>query len=133
MTVGCLGGISFLVTSEQVKTLDRLQYNRSARISVHQRHAASGLAEFTGYDPATVTFDVRLDRTLGIYDVMEEAGKFETYMKDGRTVPLVIGNTIYGEYRWLVQSCALKAKYHDGQGDIIAADLTLSLLEYIRS
>lgn len=133
MTVGCLGTITFLVSAEQVKTLDKFSYSRDARIAVHQRHASSGLAEFTGYDPAKVTFEVRLDRTLGISDVMAEAGKFETYLCDGRAVPLVIGNVIYGEYRWLVQSCGIKAKHHDGQGDIIAADVSLTLMEYTRS
>lgn len=132
MVVGCLGQINFRVSSEYVQTIERMQYSRSARTAVHQRHNTSALTEFTGYDPAAITFDCYLDRSLGISDVMREADRFEEYMKEGRAVSFVLGNKIYGEYRWLIQSSKVVPVYYDGRGVVIAAKVTVSIIEYTR-
>jgi phage protein U len=132
MVVGCLGTINFRVSSDYVETVEKLQYSRSARYAVHQRHGTSALTEFVGYDPAAVSIDVVLDRTLGISDVMKEAGRFEEYMVQGKALPLVLGHKTYGEYRWTIQSCRIVPTHYNGSGDVIAAKITLSLQEYLR-
>lgn len=132
MVVGCLGTINFRVSADYVETVEKLQYSRAARYAVHQRHGTSALTEFVGYDPASVSIDVELDMTLGIADVMREAGRFEEYMVKGQALPLVLGHKTYGEYRWTIQSCRIVPTHFNGAGDVISAKVTLSLTEYLR-
>ena len=112
MQIGCLGDIVFEVSSKTIKTFDRMQWSGSARYSEHQRHLSHALTEFTGLDPDTISFDMVLSLYLGV-EPMAELVKLWNYERSGKAVPLVIGDKIYGKYRWTVKSHKTKMQTYD--------------------
>lgn len=66
MIVGCLGDITFAVFDGYVKTIKDMAQSVSARYTTHQRAGGKALAEFTGTDADTITFDIELSAYLGV-------------------------------------------------------------------
>lgn len=132
MIVGCLGDIIFEVSSETVETIDNAVWSGSARYSEHKRHGTDALTEFTGRDSDKFSFDITLSAYLGI-NPMVEIVKIWEYERNGKAVPLVIGNKGYGKYRWNIVSHKTKLQLYDNEGDVTSAVVTVSLQEYLRS
>lgn len=132
MQIGCLGDIVFEVSSKTIKTFDRMQWSGSARYSEHQRHLSHALTEFTGLDPDTISFEMVLSLYLGV-EPMAELVKLWTYERSGKAVPLVIGDKIYGKYRWTVKSHKTKMQTYDKRGNLTGATVSVELLEYLNT
>lgn len=133
MTIGCLGNdFQFSVSSDYVKTFNNLSLSASARYSTHARHGTTALTEFTGIDPAEISFDIYLDKSLGITDIMIEIDKLDRIMKNAEVRPLVIGNRSYGAYRWVVTSYKAVPQSYGGNGVVTSAKVSLTLKEYLR-
>lgn len=132
MTVGCLGDFQFSVSSDYVKTFTGLSLSASARYSTHARHGSTALVEFTGVDPAEISFDVYLDQTLGISDVMREVDKLRRITENAEVRPLVIGNRSYGGYRWVVTSYKVEPQSYGRYGAVTSAKVSLTLREYLK-
>ena len=64
---------------------------------------------------------------------MVEIVKIWEYERNGKAVPLVIGNKGYGKYRWNIVSHKTKLQLYDNEGDVTSAVVTVSLQEYLRS
>lgn len=132
MTVGCFGNFQFSVSSDYVRTFDSLSLSASARYSTHARHGSVGLLEFTGVEPAEISFEVYLDVSLGISDVMREVDKLGRMMKNGEVRALVIGNKSYGAYRWVLTNYKVVPRSYAGNGVVTSAKVSLTLKEYLR-
>ena len=132
MIVGCLGDVEFSVSSELVETFENLKWKGSARITSHERHLGGSLAEFTGSDAETVSFDFLLTEFLGMEDVQGALDKLRLYMENGRVLPLVIGPKSYGRYRWLIQSLDTSKNIFDGRGKLLSCMVSVSLIEYLK-
>lgn len=128
--IGCLGDIIFSVSSAMVQTLHDAKWSGSVRVSEHQRHNYHALTEFTGIDPDKFSFEMTLAAYLGS-DPMAEMVKIWTYEREFRPVPLIIGDKIYGKYRWTVQSHDNAFEHYDGNGNVIAVTVSVNLLEYV--
>ena len=128
--VGCLGDIIFEVSSDVIKTFKNMQWSGSARWSTHQRHLYHALTEFTGLDPDTMSFDITFSAYLGISPMVELA-KIWTYEREGKPLPLVIGEKAYGKYKWVITSHAVKMEHYDDNGDLLGATVSVKLLEYL--
>lgn len=129
MQVGSLGDIIFVVSEDIIKTLKEFEWGGSARIATHERHLDNALQEFTGIDPDTFSFSFTLSQYLGA-DPMSDIAKIFTYERTGKPVSLVIGTRPYGKYKWLIKSHKAKGKMFDGKGNMVSADVTVSLTEY---
>lgn len=127
--VGCLGDVPFMVSDEWVQTIDNAVWSGSAGYSAHKRHNYHSVTEFTGINADKFSFDITLAAYLGA-DVMGEIVKLWTYERNGQAVPLVLGEKIYGKYRWVIQSHSIKMEHYDGKGNLISAVVSLDLLEY---
>lgn len=130
MKVGMLGDIAFEVSDETVQTLNNLSWSGSARYASHQRHGTDVKTEFTGLDADKLQFDIVLSAYLGV-NPMEQIGKLWAYEREGRTLPLVLGNKVYGKWRWSLLKHNVKAKFFDGDGDLTHCTVTVNLQEYI--
>lgn len=130
--IGCLGDIAFTVSSSVIKTISKVQWSGSARYGEHQRHLAKTLLEFTGTAPDAISFEMILSVFLGVKP-SEEIEKLRAYQREGVTVPLVIGDTQYGDYRWVVQEYKVKMDNFDRHGNLIGATVSVNLTEYIRA
>ena len=132
MIVGCLGDVEFSVSSELVYTFENMKWSGGARIAKHDRHLAGSLAEFTGSEAETVSFDFVLSEYFGAKNVQQDLDKLRLYMENGRVLPLVIGTTSYGRYRWLIQSLGTSKNVFDGRGKLMSCSVSVSLIEYLK-
>ena len=115
MIVGCLGGIIFAVFDGYVKTIKDMVQSVSARYTTHQRAGGKALAEFTGTDADTITFDIELSAYLGVAP-SKQREILKGYVDNHTTLPFVLGNEVFGSYRWVIKSARFKTKYTDAFG-----------------
>ncbi len=130
MQTGSLGNIVFSVNSDKIETFNNLTWGSSAVIGSHQLHLGGNLAEFTGYNADTISFNIRISKYLGC-DPDEDIQKLLEFEKSGRALKLVIGRNVY-KHRWLIKSLKITAKHYDKLGNIIDADVAVSLTEYLK-
>lgn len=131
MIVGCLGDISFAVFDGYVNTIKDMVQSVSARYTAHQRAGGAALTEFTGTDAGTITFDIEMAAYLGISPTKERE-LLESYVRNGTTLPFVLGNICYGSYRWVIKSAKFKTLYTDAFGTPTWITASVSLQEYQR-
>lgn len=131
MTVGYLGDIVFTVAADKIETFNNASWGGSASYGTHQRHNGTTLLEFVGSDADTFSFDIKLSAELGV-DVMAEIKKILAAERKGEILRLVIGKKSYGRYRWVIKKHTVKLQYYDRCGNLTAADVSLSLTEYIK-
>ena len=131
MLVGCLGDISFAVFDSHVETIKNMVQNVSARYTTHQRAEGPALTEFTGTDAQTITFDIELAAYLGV-NPTKERERLQECVLNGTTLPFVLGNVVYGSYRWVIKSVKFKTLHTDAFGTPTWITASVSLLEYQR-
>ena len=105
MIVGCLGDLIFQVSSDTVLTVSNFVESASTRYAIHQRHNNSACLEYTGMDPDQLTFDIELSEYLG--------------------------RTVYGKWRWVIKSMAIKMKHTDKDGTWTHCTVSVTLMEYL--
>ncbi len=130
--VGCLGDIVFQVSADTVKTLNRVVSTSAARYSEHKRHLRKALVEFTGLDPETISFEVKLSVYWGV-DPNVDLDKITNYMNSGQPLAFTLGERSMGEYRWVIRNRKVKLEEFDGRGNLIGATVEINLLEYLKS
>ena len=131
MKVGTLGDIVFQVSDSTVLTLRNVKWTESADYSTHKRHGGTTLNEFVGSSPGSITFSIRLSEFLGV-NTVKQLKQIMKYMRDGKTLRLVIGRKIYGRYRWVITKTSNTMEYYDKRGNLTQADVQLTLSEYIK-
>ena len=129
--IGCLGDIPFTVSEDVVRTVSSFKWGGSARFAVHQRPGTDALTEFLGVDPDTFSLPIELSAELGV-DPNEEIARLFAYEREGRPLPLVLGEKAYGKYRWCIQSHETESETFDRYGNLYSARVTVELLEYLR-
>lgn len=132
MIIGCLGDIAFEVSSSVVKTVSNAKWSGSVNYSTHKRHGTNALTEFVSINPDKFTFDMVLSAYLGV-NPQESISKIFQYEREGKTLPLVIGDKAYGKYRWTILSHSVKLENYDGSGNVTSATVSMTLQEYLRS
>ncbi len=131
MQIGCLGEIIFEVSDSVLKTIRDATWSGSAAISTHQRHLDNALQEFVGVNPDSFQFSIRISQFLGA-NPLDDIGKLFSYERNGTAVQLTIGSKGYGKYRWLVSKHEVSLEHFDKEGNLVGADISVSLTEYLR-
>ena len=129
MQVGALGDIVFTVSDNQIKTIRDAKWSGSADIESHKIHLDNVIQEFVANDADQFSFKIRLTSAFG-NDVQSDIALLFNYMRTGTTLPLTIGTKRYGKYRWLIKKLDITLEYYNKIGDLISADLSISLVEY---
>lgn len=131
MIIGCLGDIIFSVSADFVRTLNNFQWSGNANYTTHKRANGDALVEFTGLQPDAISFDIYLSSSLGV-NVTKESERIWNYEREGKTLPLVVGDKAYGKYRWVIKSHKVKMESFDKRGNPLTAKVSLSLIEYTK-
>ncbi len=129
MRVGSLGEIVFSVSSNKVETFSGLKISSSASFGSHKRHCGNEIIEFTGNDADSLSFNMTLSQILGV-DVESELEKLRKYKKTGKTLKLVIGKKVIGNYRWAITKMTITPKHYGKKSEIVTADVAITLKEY---
>lgn len=96
-----------------------------------QRAGGPALTELTGTDAQTITFDIELAAYLGV-NPTKERERLKECVLNGTTLPFVLGNVVYGSYRWVIKSAKFKTLHTNAFGTPTWITASVSLLEYQR-
>lgn len=130
--IGCLGDVIFVTSPEKILTPSNdMEWSSSAKWQEHERHLGYPMLEYTGMDPDTIQMEIRLSVSLGV-DPMEQISKLFRYEREGTLLPLTIGNHGYGIYKWVIKSTKRTLEWFDGNGNLIAATVSLGLKGYVK-
>ncbi len=132
MEIGSLGDVVFEVSEDEIKTVREPQWSGKGGWQQHKRHLNMPLPEFVGPELDSFKFNIRISSFLGTEKVIDELAILLGYERDGVILPLVLGEKIYGRYRWTLTSHTIKMEHFDGEGNLIGADVSITLTEYPR-
>lgn len=125
--IGTLGSALFTVSSDKVFTFDNYNLSGGGKYEEHAVIGRPAVLEFLAPELKTITFDIRLDRFLGITPEAEVAKIIEA-SDDGQVLPLIIGGDYKGD--WVIANYAKGQVRYDGKGKIVVAVLSLTLKEH---
>lgn len=131
MKVGALGDIVFEVSTSMIQTIQESSWKGSANIQSHQRHLNKALQEYVGCDSDTFTFSMLVTKHLGA-DPLKVISKLQSYERTGKILKLTLGTKSYGQYRWLLQKHSVNNKHFDKKGNLIGAEISVTLIEYVK-
>ena len=129
--IGCLGDIPFEVSGNKIQTPKNIKWSGSARYATHQLHGGDALTEFVGNNPDKFSFKMLLSAYLGV-DPQKMVAKIVKYCREGKALALVIGDKLYGKYRWTIVSYDIDMTTTDGEGNVTSMTVSVSLQEYLR-
>lgn len=130
--VGLLGDVIFEVSSDKQLTITNAKWGGSAQVHTHDRHLQNALTEFAGRNPDTMSFDIVVSYYNGIQDVQEAVNKIWEYERNGKAVPLTLGEKGYGKYRWVVESHDSDMEHYDKNGNLMHYTMHINLIEYLK-
>jgi hypothetical protein len=130
MSVGSFGKTVFSVSSKKVYSFSNLKITHSASWKEHGRYGKKPISEFVSPELQSMTLDIHLDFNLGVKprDEIEKWGKI---CETGKHDVFVIGNKQIGKYEWKVESVSEAWNTIFNKGQLISADLSITLSEYI--
>lgn len=128
--IGSLGDYDFEVSSDSVRTFTDLSFSNSASYAEHKIIGRKGLLEFTNLNPSTCSLNVSLSYETGT-DPMEEISYFYEAMNEHEALAFTLGGEVMGEGLWVIESLEEKYTRIDSKGNVMAADLSLKLKEYL--
>ena len=125
-----LGDYVFEVSAYNLATFSDLKFTNSAQYQEHKIIGRKGLLEFTGLNASTCSLNIHLEYGL-IDDLYGTIDYFYQAMNDGTALLFMIGPDIMGEGFWVIESMNESYPEISGQGDVVVADLALTMKEYI--
>lgn len=126
--IGTLGDIVFKVSQKTVKTFEDLQIESKTNYAKHTRHNKKPLLEFQYNDTDTASFSMYLSAFLGV-NPLKEMNKIDKYREKGKILPLIIGGKKYGS-KWVIVNDSKGYKKFDNKGNLLIAEIKISLEEY---
>lgn len=128
--IGTFGPIVFVVSDEAIKTFNSFTRNEQGRWAKHDVVGKKPIADFIGPDLGTITFNMRFDVSYGM-NPRKEMDQLVAMVRDGKVYPLIIGGKGIGVYKWSLQSVSQSWQYIDNKGNLLIAEATVSLEEYV--
>lgn len=130
MKIGAFGDIAFEVSDRVIRTFKELQRSNQARWAVHEVLAGRPVAEFIGPGQKEITMPIRLNALfLGGKTIEEEIKAIERLVDEGSVSTLVIADAVVGKF--YVESIDETDIAFGGKGEILSADIELTLKQYV--
>lgn len=120
----------FEVSADKIRTFDGFTRESSDRWAAHEVIGQKPLSEFSGPGLDKVSFTMRLDAQYGINPRVEMENLLEM-SRSGQVARLVIGGKPLGVDRWKITGLLQKWKVTDNQGNLLVAELDVTLEEYV--
>ena len=122
--LGGFGSLSFVVSSNTIRTFEKLQWDVGASYATHDRHMMPDLLEFLGPDLETISLPVKFSVFLGTNPILE-VERLRAMIRSGAVERLVLGGHVYGDYKWAITKMSAELKTFDNRGNCWAANTTL--------
>lgn len=133
MIVGNLGGINFIVSKEEVFSINNsLKRKHQAKITEHSPIYGPNMLRHQGRELQEITFTITLINGLTEKGVVEEKNKLLELMELGKVVRLVLSGQIIGDFPFLIKDIEEEGSYFV-DGIFRKIELSLSLKEYIEN
>lgn len=130
--IGFLGDLKFEVSDNTILTINNnWTWEGSANYATSELLNGDTTVQFTGRGLTKLKFEMKLLAELGA-SPMDVLTKIWTYEREGRALPLTIGTHAYGRYRWVIQDHSSTTLFTTSEGDQAGADLSVTLLEYLK-
>lgn len=126
MQVGSFADIIFETSSKRLLTLDGLEISKSANYAEHAIIQNKPKLEFTGVNLNEVSFEIQLNKKLGV-DPVEIQELIDEYLIDAVSSHLIIGNKVIGEF---VILSAKELWRHIIDGTPAVVSVSISMKEY---
>lgn len=124
--VGSFGDLVFSTSINYVLTPSNFERTRSAEYAEHKIIQGKPKLEFTGNNLQDVSFDIQLNKSLGV-NIADMLNLLEEYVDDGVSANLILGTKVIGEF---VISSAKEVHRHIIQGTPSVVIISLTLKEY---
>lgn len=128
--LGSLGEYEFEVSTDKFHTFDSLSFSNSVSYAEHKIIGKKSLLEFTALNPSTASLNIFLDASLGV-DPPEEISALYTAMNEHEALAFTLGGAVMGGGLWVIESLEEKYTRIDNKGNILQAELSLKLKEYL--
>ncbi len=129
--LGTLGDISFRVSGyNDIFTYDNYSRNASVRTANHEIIGEKSITEYLGPGLQEISFNIKLNAQWGV-NPLKEIERLIDYCESGTVLTFTMGGKRVGRYKWLIESVDSNAKYYDNTGNILSADASVKLKEYV--
>lgn len=125
--IGSIGGVVFETSIDKVRTFNNMSRKGSVEYAEHQIHGDKARLEFIRHNLDEITFSISLDVSLGV-NPKNEIANFRGKMNRAEVVDLLLGDDYKGAY--VITGVDETWKNIDKQGNILSAELSISLKEY---
>lgn len=129
--IGAFGEVNFLVSDTKIRTFDDFVRSCSGRWADHEILGRKPLSQFIGPGLDTISFSMHFSYAYGL-DVGYEIDRLVKIERSGKPYVLTIGNKGYGTYKWVITSLDIEHKHVDSRGNVLVADVRVSLKEYVK-
>jgi phage protein U len=126
--IGTFADIVFEVSREQVLTFAGFTRSGEANFAEHAVLDDKPRLQFTGVSLDEIQFSVRLDISLGV-DPAEQVRMMRRMLAAGEARPLIVGEVFLGDF--VLVRLEESWTNVDNLGNLLVAELALSLREYI--
>lgn len=130
MSVGSFGNMVFSISKKKVKSFSNLKRTRNANWKEHDRYGKKPISEYISPGLQTMTINIYLDASLGV-NPRKEIEKWGSICESGKHDIFVVGNEQIGKYEWKVDKVSEAWDTILSKGELISANLTITLSEYV--
>lgn len=129
--LGALGDIAFRVSAyNDIYTFDELSVNASSRTAEHEIIGEKALTEYLGPGLQEISMKIKMCAQWGVNPI-NEVSKLIEYCESGKVHSFSVGGNKMGKNKWLIKSVAENVKNYDNAGNILSAEVSISLKEYV--
>lgn len=130
--IGTLGSLTFVASSEKIKTFQSLSMKTGVRYGQHDTLLNKPTLEFLGEDLDTVTIKL-LWRIEDSINPEEEMKGLEKAMKEGEVLLFFLGDKKVGSGKYVIKSISKDPHRVDNKGNLLCVEYDVELCEYFEA
>ena len=128
MKTGMLGDVTFEVSDQTYRTIRNLTRSTKANYSTHKLIGKTGILEFTGVDPETISFEILFSAWFG-ENPETWRKKLDKMLRNGKAVYFVLGTAPIGD-KWVLEDVQYTTEFYYKDGTPADYKATINLKEY---
>ena len=128
--LGSLGRIIFQVSDQRILTLSDYSREMKARYTTHEVIGSKPILEYLSPDLQSIKFKMQFSASLGV-NPLSEIEKICEMCENGEISYLIIGNTVIGNNKWVIESVSESEDIWTPEGNLLYSEIEVNLREYI--